>query len=294
MSVEVSNNLELEQEQQSNSNYDDVEKNDNVGFELDDPATWNVGDLKLVDQIIHSNLTQNLEADFTKSERSYEKDGQTGKTVRKVSVHLFFSLLPNGETFKRDWLLYSKSTGKVFCVPCLLFHAEEQKTSMSKGFNDWKHSSDMAKKHEQSPDHREHILKYISRKKISSVQSFVLTQHENEVKYWRDVLTRVVSAVKFLAVRGLPFRGDNQQLGSTSNGLFLGCLELISEYDHFLAQHINEYGNKGKGTVSYLSADIYTEFIDIMSKQVLQEIMTEIRKARYFSLIIDSTPDVSL
>lgn len=137
---------------------------------------------------------------------------------------------------------------------------------MSKGFIDWKHSFDMAKKHEQSPDHRENILKYISRKKIS----FVLTQHENEVKYWQDVLTRVVSAV-----RGLPFRGDNQTLGSTSNGLFLGCLELISEYDHFLAQHINEYGNKGKGSVSYLSADIYTEFIDIMSKQVLQEIMTD-------------------
>lgn len=125
VSVEVSNNLE--QEQQSNSNDDDVEKNDNVGFELDDPATWNVRDLKLVDQIIHSNLTQNLEADFTKSERSYEKDGQTGKTVRKVSVHLFSSLLPNGEMFKRDWLLYSKSTGNIFCVPCLLFHAEKQK-----------------------------------------------------------------------------------------------------------------------------------------------------------------------
>lgn len=113
------------------------------------------------------------------------------------------------------------------------------------------------------------------------------------MQHRRDVLIRVVSAVKCLAVRRRPFRGDNQKLGSTSNGIFLGCLELISEYDHFLAQHIIEYGNKGKGSVSYLSADKYTEFIDIMSKQVLQEIMTEIRKARYFSLIIDSTPDVS-
>lgn len=77
------------------------------------------------------------------------------------------------------------------------------------------------------------------------------TQYEEEVKYWQNVLLRVVSVVKFLAVRGLPFRGDNETLGSTSNGLFLGCLELISEYDPFIAQHMKKYGNKGSGHVSY-------------------------------------------
>lgn len=39
------------------------------------------------------------------------------------------------------------------------------------------------------------------------------TQYEEEVKYWQNVLLRVVSDVKFLAVRGLPFRGDNETLG---------------------------------------------------------------------------------
>ncbi|GFY39184.1 hypothetical protein TNIN_499141 [Trichonephila inaurata madagascariensis] len=48
----------------------------------------------------------------------------------------------------------------------------------------------------------------------------------------RDPLTRVV---KFLSARGLPFRDDVQQQGSTTNGLFLGCLQLLSELDPFLS-----------------------------------------------------------
>lgn len=242
-------------------------------------------------KVVQSNLKQDLHVDFSKSERVYKNDF---KKNRKLSVNLFSCQLPNGEVFKRDWLVYSKSTGRVFCVPCCLFQAGNKRTSFSEeGFNDWKHSFTLAKQHEQSNDHRANVLKLTSRKKSQCVASHVLSQHEKEVRYWRDVLTRVVSVVKFLAVRGLPFRGDNQQLGSTSNGLFLGCLELISEFDPFLEQHFANYGNKGKGSVSYLSSDVCSEFITIMSKQVLDEIIKEINQARYFALIIDSTPDAS-
>lgn len=86
--------------------------------------------------------------------------------------------------------------------------------------------------------------------------------------------------------RGLPFRGGNQQTGSTSNGLFLGCLKLINKFDPFLSQHLATYGNEGKGNVSYLSSDIYGQFISIMSNRVLHEI---IKESHYFSLIIDTT-----
>lgn len=110
-----------------------------------------------------------------------------------------------------------------------------------------KHSFELAKQHEKSNDHQvNNVLKFISRKNLNSVESPVITKHEKEVKYWRDVLTRVVSVVKCLAVRGLPFRGDYQKLGSASDGVFLRCLELISEFDPFLSQNVATYGNKAK------------------------------------------------
>ena len=52
------------------------------------------------------------------------------------------------------------------------------------------------------------------------------------------MLTRVVSVIRFLASRGLPFRGENQIIGSAKNGNYLGILELLSEFDTSLEEHL--------------------------------------------------------
>ena len=63
-------------------------------------------------------------------------------------------------------------------------------------------------------------------------------------------------------------------------------LELIGKFDSFLADHINSYGNKSKGRVYYLSSTILTELIEIMSNRVLKEIVSEVKEAKYFGLIV--------
>ena len=54
----------------------------------------------------------------------------------------------------------------------------------------------------------------------------------------KNVLHRVVNIVKFLAIRGLAFRGSEEKIDSQTNGNFLGIIELISQYDPFLAEHL--------------------------------------------------------
>ncbi|OXU25950.1 hypothetical protein TSAR_001728 [Trichomalopsis sarcophagae] len=49
--------------------------------------------------------------------------------------------------------------------------------------------------------------------------------------------------IKALLSRGLPFRGDDERFGSLHNGNYMMVLELISEFDPFLAEHIRLYGN---------------------------------------------------
>ena len=66
----------------------------------------------------------------------------------------------------------------------------------------------------------------------------------------------MVAVIKLLSESGLPFRGDNEILNSPHNGIYLGVLELISKFDPFLRNHIETYGNKGKGMPSYLSSTI--------------------------------------
>lgn len=73
----------------------------------------------------------------------------------------------------------------------------------------------------------------------------------------------------------------------------MGVLEVISEFDPFLKAHIEKYGNAGKGTPSYLSSTTCLEFIELMGEQVLAEIISQIKVAKYFSISVDSTPDVT-
>lgn len=73
------------------------------------------------------------------------------------------------------------------------------------------------------------------------------------------MLKRLVSVIRFLASRGLPFCGSNNHIGNANNGNYLGLLELVSEYDKFLETHNSKYANKGRGHVSYLSTTIANE-----------------------------------
>ena len=96
--------------------------------------------------------------------------------------------------------------------------------------------------------------------------------------------------IKFLSSRGLVFRGSSELVGSPQNGNFLGILELLAEYDTFLAEHIQKRINKGKGHVSYFSSTVCEEFIDVMATKVLDIIISEIKQAKHYSVSADSTP----
>jgi hypothetical protein len=112
-------------------------------------------------------------------------------------------------------------------------------------------------------------------------------------KYWKSVLKKIVAVVKFLASRGLGFCGNDEMLGSQNNGNYLGYSEIISEFNPFLTDYIQNYGYRGKGSKSYLSANICNEFINIMGKKVLTTIISEIKAVKQYSIIVDSTSDLS-
>ena len=76
----------------------------------------------------------------------------------------------------------------------------------------------------------------------------------------------------------------NELLCSPSNGNYLGIMEL-SQLDTFLAEHICQHGNKGRGNTSYISSTIFEELIEWMGQKVLSIIIVaEIKSAKYFSI----------
>uniref|UniRef100_H2YAG0 DUF4371 domain-containing protein n=1 Tax=Ciona savignyi TaxID=51511 RepID=H2YAG0_CIOSA len=170
------------------------------------------------------------------------------------------------------------------------------KTMMaSVGYCDWKHAPRDLARHESSESHIRCLSMYISRKaKTTSICKDFEKQNESDRKYWCKVLSRVLSVIKFLSSRGLiSLSRQNELVGSPENGNFLGILELMAEYDTFLAEHIQKRVNKGRGHVSYFSSTVCEEFIDILAKKVLNFIISEIKQAKYYSVSVDSTPDIT-
>ena len=143
------------------------------------------------------------------------------------------------------------------------------------GFCDWKHAGERLQSHEQSKEHIDAIDQFSRTLKLAGrIDTKVAQEIQQQEQYWKSVLQRAVSVIKFIAERGLALRGDNELIGSPSNGNYLGILELVAQYDVFLAQHIQTHGNRGSGHTNYLSSTIMEELVSIMGEKVKQEIIS--------------------
>lgn len=114
---------------------------------------------------------------------------------------------------------------------------------------------------------------------LGVINTNLTRQLDEKIKYWENVLKRIVSTVKALASRGLSFRGHVEKFGSTQNGNYLIALELISEFDPFLAEHIKKFGECGSGHTNYLSSTICEEIIQLIANKMKQKIVEEIKPA---------------
>jgi len=106
----------------------------------------------------------------------------------------------------------------------------------------------------------------------------------------KEILKRVAAAVRFLAKNSLSFRGHREQLDEKNPRNFLSALKFLAEFDPLIKSHLE---NMKPGRVHYLSPTIQNEFINLMGRQVEGTIVSKIKEARYFSIIVDSTPDAA-
>jgi hypothetical protein len=206
-----------------------------------DPALWGAFNEKA-----RSVLTERGSTAFQNRRNTYPaslRDGGLGGKARSLTNDLFTCHLPNREKLAREWLLYSPSTGNVFCFACMLFSSK--KNQFVTGFSDWKHP-ERVRDHEKSLPHMTNMLALCQRSSVTgrgTMNARLVQELEGEKRYWREVLKRVIVVIKFLCERGLPFRGDDELLGSPHNGNYLGILEVITHFDPFFAEHVSKYGH---------------------------------------------------
>ncbi|XP_077294399.1 zinc finger MYM-type protein 1-like [Arctopsyche grandis] len=201
----------------------------------------------------------------------------------------------NTETYEKiSWICGCAHLTKLFCWPCILFSQEVNVWSKF-GFSDLNNLSKSRKRHECS---QAHICSAAQFKKIGKgprIENFLSAQfkaniemHNKEVTANRYILSKLISAICFLAKQEQPLRGHFEHQESENRGNYIELLYLLSESDIKLKTHLDN-----STVFTGLSNHIQNDLVSAISKVLLDEIKTEIRASKFVSIIVDESTDIS-
>lgn len=216
------------------------------------------------------------------------------KKCRKFSVEYYFTTNLAGHKIPRSWLCYSVILDKAYCESCWLFSDRKHayfKSNWITGINDWQHLSQKINKHQMSIQHIDAVKLRTIWVKNQTIDQSIENQISKEAQQWRDVLTRLIKIILFLTAGNTALRGNEGKSTSTSmnEGNFIRSVRLMAEFDPIL--HNLLYTEKTQ--IKYLSWKIQNELIELLSTNLITLICKEIRSAPCFSIIVDSTQDIT-
>ncbi|XP_050504383.1 uncharacterized protein LOC126883185 isoform X1 [Diabrotica virgifera virgifera] len=235
-----------------------------------DPALWNIFSM-------YSETRQILVERGPYQIKEFDFPINKGK--RRFSSLHYSKMLSNGEVVERSWLIYSVTNDAVFCFCCFLF---DNLSTISdwpkKGYSDWGNLTRAVTMHEKSVNHRNAFRAWqeldIRLKQKKTIDAEYQRIMDKEILHWREVLKRILSIIRLLASQCLAFRGTTNHLFQPNNGNFLKLVELLSEFDPVMEEHIMRVQRESdKWSVTYLSNSTQDELISLMGNVVLNKIV---------------------
>uniref|UniRef100_A0A3B1J9M7 TTF-type domain-containing protein n=1 Tax=Astyanax mexicanus TaxID=7994 RepID=A0A3B1J9M7_ASTMX len=253
----------------------------------DDPAQW---PKVLTDsercQIVRKGTVQITDIQFPQNSEN---------PPRRFTKENYRRTMKNGEKILRSWLVYSMSTDSVFCFPCTVFGKRDNALSKL-WFHKWKNLTYHLKEHEYSKGHCDNMRNWHElQRRLQNKTTIDQRQQalmQIEIEHWKAVIRRVIAIICHLAERNQALRGTTSELYDPHNGNFLAQVELMAKFDPVMNEHIRRIQNQ-EAKVHYLSGTIQNEIIALIGNKVLEEIVRRAQRAKYYSVIMDCTPDIS-
>lgn len=226
--------------------------------------------------------------------KMYPKD----KYGRHFNHLWYYRTIPDGTKVIRDWLSYSLSTVKVFCIHCLLYginiHGMALKSWTKDGFSTWVNGASRIINHEVSISHITSTIKVKTRTKCLPLLPSMEHKRKCQISMNRQIVSELISILIFLAQHNLGFRGHNEKWSNElSKGNFKDLVLLMSKHSGSLAEHVTKLQSKGKKELSFVSWERQNQLFNSIAQDIASQIQTNVKQSKLFSIAIDSTFDTS-
>ncbi len=231
-----------------------------------------------------------------------------------------FPIDDKGDRFNPMWykqfphLEYSVVKNSAFCFVCFLFPSLDS-SSIEKGHTKWftdgvqkfgKMTSRGGKgKNKKLGKLQAHFSSSLHKKALQDYRNFMVETGHVDIaldKVARNDLLEVIRRKNFhaevvrilmdvtrtLARQGLALRGS----GNDSDGNFVQMVQLVARHNPILKEWLEKTSERPYH-VTYLSPKSQNEFIELLGETVKQEIIREIQSAPFYTIMADTTPDVS-
>ena len=223
---------------------------------------------------------------------------------------------PKHSHFSSEWfntyphLEYSIMKDAAFCFVCQLFsstpgcHKSESAWTLN-GVRSWHKMKSRGKgkpgklaAHFSSSSHREALKALLAfQNKSNHVDVMLdkrcrkaLIEEEAEIQRNREAIKTLLDVARTLARQGISFRGSSNE--KDGNGNFQQIVGLVARQSPSLKRWLDDAATRPH-KVNYLSSRSQNEFLTLLAGNVSDRIVSQVNEATMFSVIADTTPDVS-
>lgn len=95
-------------------------------------------------------------------------------------------------------------------------------------------------------------------------------------------------SIKYLTQNNIAFRGSNRKLYEPNNGKILGPIEMMTTVDPVMQEHLRQI-RLFEIYDHYLGPNIQNELIKLLSEKGKDKKITDIKIAKYFSVLLGCT-----
>lgn len=189
-----------------------------------------------------------------------------------------------------DWLEYSIVCDAAYCFPCRSFSVSKttREDFTSTGSRNW--SQALANKngfqrHASTNAHINAMASWKSKIHADNTGKTVSTNLNEKVLEQRRYYTQsIIDVISFLCKHELAIRGNWDELSESETGLFNGFFEFTLTRD----AKLRECERAMPPNITFKSPQIQNEIIEMLSIALTHQIVTEVNKAPFLTLMVDT------